>query len=233
MKHLPKMWPVTPSAGNWGGTAWLDTHAAGRFRLVACDQQHGHRHAHVPQPPGRLQPVHPGQPDVEHHDVVRLLPEPIEARLARIHGVHRIAFVAQHAAEAASQHARDDDDGERLACRARRAGGGTASAEFPVHSGRRSVSVRPASLRSAFGAANSRARSARPPADPACRGSCRSGRLRTAAPPRPRPTGRTASRPGRPGVRSGRAAGCRCAATRGARCRARRARQARRRPRRA
>jgi lysophospholipase L1-like esterase len=27
MKHLPKMWPVTPSAGNWGGTAWLDTHA--------------------------------------------------------------------------------------------------------------------------------------------------------------------------------------------------------------
>ncbi|CAN5478829.1 hypothetical protein BH11PLA2_BH11PLA2_47620 [soil metagenome] len=26
MKHLPKMWPVTPSAGNWGGTAWLDTH---------------------------------------------------------------------------------------------------------------------------------------------------------------------------------------------------------------
>jgi platelet-activating factor acetylhydrolase IB subunit beta/gamma len=27
MQHLPKMWPVTPSAGNWGGTAWLDTHA--------------------------------------------------------------------------------------------------------------------------------------------------------------------------------------------------------------
>lgn len=27
MKHLPKMWPVTPSAGHWGGTAWLDTHA--------------------------------------------------------------------------------------------------------------------------------------------------------------------------------------------------------------
>jgi lysophospholipase L1-like esterase len=25
-KHLPPMWPVTPSAGNWGGTSWLDTH---------------------------------------------------------------------------------------------------------------------------------------------------------------------------------------------------------------
>ncbi len=26
-KHLPAMWPVTPSAGFWNGTAWLDTHA--------------------------------------------------------------------------------------------------------------------------------------------------------------------------------------------------------------
>lgn len=26
-KHLPAMWPVTPSAGNWGGASWLDTHA--------------------------------------------------------------------------------------------------------------------------------------------------------------------------------------------------------------
>ena len=26
-KHLPSMWPVVPSAGHWGGTAWLDTHA--------------------------------------------------------------------------------------------------------------------------------------------------------------------------------------------------------------
>lgn len=26
-KHLPTMWPVVPSAGNWGGTSWLDTHA--------------------------------------------------------------------------------------------------------------------------------------------------------------------------------------------------------------
>lgn len=26
-KHLPEMWPVVPSAGNWGGTSWLDTHA--------------------------------------------------------------------------------------------------------------------------------------------------------------------------------------------------------------
>jgi platelet-activating factor acetylhydrolase IB subunit beta/gamma len=26
-KHLPAMWPVTPSAGFWTGTAWFDTHA--------------------------------------------------------------------------------------------------------------------------------------------------------------------------------------------------------------
>ncbi len=26
-KHLPSLWPVIPSAGNWGGTHWLDTHA--------------------------------------------------------------------------------------------------------------------------------------------------------------------------------------------------------------
>jgi len=26
-QHLPPMWPVTPAAGFWGGTSWLDTHA--------------------------------------------------------------------------------------------------------------------------------------------------------------------------------------------------------------
>ena len=26
-KHLPVLWPSTPSAGSWGGTSWLDTHA--------------------------------------------------------------------------------------------------------------------------------------------------------------------------------------------------------------
>ena len=26
-KHLPQLWPVLPSAGHWGGTSWLDTHA--------------------------------------------------------------------------------------------------------------------------------------------------------------------------------------------------------------
>jgi hypothetical protein len=26
-QHVPAMWPVTPSAGFWGGTSWLDTHA--------------------------------------------------------------------------------------------------------------------------------------------------------------------------------------------------------------
>jgi lysophospholipase L1-like esterase len=26
-RHLPAMWPVTPSAGSWGGTTWLDLHA--------------------------------------------------------------------------------------------------------------------------------------------------------------------------------------------------------------
>jgi lysophospholipase L1-like esterase len=26
-KHLPQLWPSVPSAGNWGGTSWLDMHA--------------------------------------------------------------------------------------------------------------------------------------------------------------------------------------------------------------
>ncbi len=26
-KHLPAFWPLIPSAGHWGGTSWLDTHA--------------------------------------------------------------------------------------------------------------------------------------------------------------------------------------------------------------
>jgi len=26
-KHLPSLWPIIPSAGHWGGTSWLDTHA--------------------------------------------------------------------------------------------------------------------------------------------------------------------------------------------------------------
>lgn len=26
-KHLPQLWPMVPSAGHWGGTSWLDTHA--------------------------------------------------------------------------------------------------------------------------------------------------------------------------------------------------------------
>ena len=26
-KHLPELWPVVPSAGHWGATSWLDTHA--------------------------------------------------------------------------------------------------------------------------------------------------------------------------------------------------------------
>ena len=35
-RHLPEMWPVLPSAGHWGGTAWLDTHA----RLVDYVRAH-------------------------------------------------------------------------------------------------------------------------------------------------------------------------------------------------
>jgi hypothetical protein len=27
LKHLPQIWPQVPSAGNWGGMSWLDTHA--------------------------------------------------------------------------------------------------------------------------------------------------------------------------------------------------------------
>jgi len=26
-QHKPELWPVVPSAGFWGGTSWLDTHA--------------------------------------------------------------------------------------------------------------------------------------------------------------------------------------------------------------
>lgn len=26
MKHLPRLWPVVPSAGHWGGTSWLEAH---------------------------------------------------------------------------------------------------------------------------------------------------------------------------------------------------------------
>ena len=26
LKHLPRLWPVVPSAGHWGGTSWLETH---------------------------------------------------------------------------------------------------------------------------------------------------------------------------------------------------------------
>ena len=58
----------------------------------------------------------------------------------------------------------------------------------------------------------------------ACRRACRSRRCASG---RLRATGRTSSGPGRPGGRSGRAAGCRCAGSRGARCRARTARRPR------
>jgi len=33
-KHLPHLWPAVPSAGTWGGTSWVDTHA----KLVAFVQ---------------------------------------------------------------------------------------------------------------------------------------------------------------------------------------------------
>jgi lysophospholipase L1-like esterase len=33
-KHLPALWPAVPTAGHWGGTSWLDTHA----KLVAYVQ---------------------------------------------------------------------------------------------------------------------------------------------------------------------------------------------------
>ena len=34
-KHLPHLWPAVPSAGSWGGTSWVDTHA----KLVAYVQK--------------------------------------------------------------------------------------------------------------------------------------------------------------------------------------------------
>ena len=57
---------------------------------------------------------------------------------------------------------------------------------------------------------------------PPCRGASSTragGRRRRCASGRPRARGRSARSPGRPGGRSGRAAGCRCAAPRAARCR--------------
>jgi platelet-activating factor acetylhydrolase IB subunit beta/gamma len=33
-EHLPALWPTVPTAGHWGGTSWLDTHA----KLVAYVQ---------------------------------------------------------------------------------------------------------------------------------------------------------------------------------------------------
>ena len=33
-QHLPQLWPAVPSAGTWGGTSWVDTHA----KLVAYVQ---------------------------------------------------------------------------------------------------------------------------------------------------------------------------------------------------
>lgn len=33
-RHLPQFWPAVPTAGHWGGTSWLDTHA----KLVAYVQ---------------------------------------------------------------------------------------------------------------------------------------------------------------------------------------------------
>lgn len=36
-KHLPSMWPVTPTAGNWGGRSWLDTHA-GQVKTVQANR---------------------------------------------------------------------------------------------------------------------------------------------------------------------------------------------------
>ena len=34
-QHLPHLWPAVPSAGTWGGTSWIDTHA----KLVAYVQK--------------------------------------------------------------------------------------------------------------------------------------------------------------------------------------------------
>jgi platelet-activating factor acetylhydrolase IB subunit beta/gamma len=34
-QHLPHLWPAVPSAGSWGGTSWVDTHA----KLVAYVQK--------------------------------------------------------------------------------------------------------------------------------------------------------------------------------------------------
>ena len=67
----------------------------------------------IAQPLERHQAVDARQPDVEQHDLVRLPANLVETRLAAVDGVHRVAFVAEDAAER-RPHARfvvDDQNG--------------------------------------------------------------------------------------------------------------------------
>ena len=71
---------------------------------VAVPRDHDHRRvdAALAQLRQRRQAVHPGQPDVEHDDVVRRADDAVEAGFAALDGVDDVAFVAQHAAQGAA-----------------------------------------------------------------------------------------------------------------------------------
>ena len=70
-------------------------------------------------PRQRRQAVHPGEPDIEQHDVVGLTGQTLEARLAAVDGVDAVALVAQHSAERAAdaRFVIDDQNGRHTSCR--------------------------------------------------------------------------------------------------------------------
>ena len=66
---------------------------------VAGDHDDLRVHMPIAQPLERHQPIDAGQPDIEQHDLIRPPANLIETRLAAVHGVHRVPFVAEHAAK--------------------------------------------------------------------------------------------------------------------------------------
>ena len=91
----------------------LDRPDCGLDVAVARDDHHLRVELALAHPRQRRQPVHPGKPDVEQHDVVGLTGQSLKARLAAVDGIDAVALVPKHAAERAA-HARlviDDQNG--------------------------------------------------------------------------------------------------------------------------
>ena len=81
---------------------------------VSVSRNHDDRRIHSPfvETRQRGQPVHAGKPDVEDDDVVWRARDAIEARFTGVDGIDRVAFVAQNAAERATdaRFVVDDED---------------------------------------------------------------------------------------------------------------------------